>query len=235
MIMDMDGHGLVRKGKDMEPDTKARREKESEDRKKAILEAAWDLFLYNGIAATSMNDIARTCRLAKGTLYLYFSSKDEIAFTLLLRTTENLLAALTAALDPNVSAKRQIERLAIAYYRFFLAQPESFRYMFVVPHEAYSGKVADDIVKRWGDTGKAALGLLDQLLQQGMAKEEFHVADTWSTAIALWSAVTGVIVIPSQKVRRPFLGQVNVEQMVLSTVRLLLKGLKYPSKSPGIK
>jgi len=124
--------------------TTARRQREREGRERAILLAARDLFLHKGISATTMDDVAAACELAKGTLYLYFRSKDEVAFALLLQATEDLLVALRDALEPGLSSVEQLERLAITYYRFFVTQPESFRYMFVVPHESYSGRVRQE-------------------------------------------------------------------------------------------
>jgi AcrR family transcriptional regulator len=203
-----------------------RRRRERKAREQAILGAASKLFLTRGIAAATMDDIARACDLAKGTLYLYFASKEEIAFALLLRSTEDLLAVMRDSLDEPAPPTEQIERLALAYYRFFVAQPASFRYMFVIPHESYSGRVADDLVERWGAAGRAALGLVANLIEEGVAQGSLSVADPWSTAVGLWSAVTGIIVIPSQEVRRPFVGEVNVEQLVVETVRSLLRGMR---------
>jgi AcrR family transcriptional regulator len=173
-----------------------------------------------------MNDIAKACDLAKGTLYLYFKSKEEIAFTLLLHTTEDLLAALSRSLDGGRPVTEQLERLALAYYRFFLAQPASFRYMFVIPHESYSGQVADKLVEQWGAVGRSALRLVAGLLEQGVAEGTLVVADPWATAVGLWSAVTGIIVIPSQEARRPFVGEVDVERLVIEAVRSLLRGMR---------
>ena len=208
------------------PRTLGRRLKEREARERAILRAASRLFLAKGIAAATMDDIAKACNLAKGTLYLYFTSKEEIAFALLLQTTEDLLAALSDSLGGGRPATEQLERLALAYYRFFLAQPASFRYMFVIPHESYSGRVADKLVERWGAAGRTALGLVAGLLEQGVAEGDLVVADPWATAVGLWSAVTGIIVIPSQEVRRPFVGEVNVERLVVEAVRSLLRGMR---------
>ncbi len=173
-----------------------------------------------------MNDVAQGCSLAKGTLYLYFTSKEEIAFTLLLRATEDLLIALQAVLEPGIPASDQLRRLALAYYSFFKTQPESFRFMFVIPHESYAGKISQELVERWGNTGQAALGIVDGLLRQAILEGDIEVHDTRSSAIALWSAVTGVIVIPSQEVRRPFLGKIDVEEMVRTTVDTLLAGMR---------
>ncbi len=204
--------------------TQQRRAREQEQRKNAILQAAWDLFLEAGISGTSMEDIARRCELARGTLYLYFRSKDEMAFELLLKATEDLLVTLSSALDPAQPAVRQIEKLALTYYRFYIAQPEAFRYMFVIPHDSYAGKVSEDVLERWGATGKAALQVIASLLSQAQAEGDLEVEDPWSTAITLWAAVTGVISIPSQKVRRPFLGEVDIEAMLEHLVKMIIAG-----------
>ncbi|MBI4962254.1 MAG: TetR/AcrR family transcriptional regulator [Desulfomonile tiedjei] len=214
------------------PNTQLRRKKEAEARRTSILEAARKSFLLKGIAGTTMNDIARMCNLAKGTLYLYFASKEEVAFALLLRATENLLAALQDALEPRMRAIDQLHNLALAYYRFFEAQPESFRFMFVIPHESYTGKISQDLIDRWGNTGQAALTIVDRLLRQAASEGDIEVDDTRSTATALWSAITGVIVIPSQEVRLPFLGEINVERMVRTTVDLFLAGMR-PTRGSG--
>ena len=213
--------------------TAARRQREREARKEAILKAASDLFVARGIEATTVDDIARACDLAKGTVYRYFTSKDEIAFTLLLEDSETLLAALRAALDPARPAVEQIERVWMAHYRFSVAQPESFRYMFVVPHRSYAGRVAPEILGRWVDIGRTALRMLADLLKQAEAEGDLVVPDPWSAAVAMASALTGVIVIPSEPVRAPFVGKVDVEQLVLSTTRLLLAGMRPATGEKG--
>jgi AcrR family transcriptional regulator len=220
------------KGRMNKPNTQLRRKREAEARRNSILEAARESFLSKGIAGTTMNDIARLCNLAKGTLYLYFASKEEIAFTLLHMATEDLLTAMRSVLEHGVPASDQLRRLALAYYRFFETQPESFRFMFVIPHESYSGKISQDLIDCWGNTGRAALEILDELLRQAVFEGDIEVDDTWSTATALWSALTGVMVIPSQEVRRPFLGDISVEEMVKETVEFLLAGMR-PARVSG--
>jgi AcrR family transcriptional regulator len=50
----------------------------AEFRRSEILAAATKVFASKGFVATRMDDIAKAARLAKGTLYLYFQSKDAI-------------------------------------------------------------------------------------------------------------------------------------------------------------
>src|SRR5258708_20585341 len=48
------------------------------DKRRAILSAAQGLFLRYGVKRTSLDDVARDAGVAKGTLYLYFDSKDTL-------------------------------------------------------------------------------------------------------------------------------------------------------------
>jgi len=57
--------------------------KDPEERKQEIIEAAMVLFEEKGIQKTSMSDIAKKLDVAKGLIYYYFRSKDElIAFVI---------------------------------------------------------------------------------------------------------------------------------------------------------
>jgi len=53
-----------------------RREREKNERRKAILSCARELILSQGVERVSMEDIARNAELSKATVYLYFSGKE---------------------------------------------------------------------------------------------------------------------------------------------------------------
>jgi TetR/AcrR family fatty acid metabolism transcriptional regulator len=50
----------------------------NEDRRNHILDAAFTIFIENGVHSAKMEDIARAAGYGKSTLYEYFDSKDEI-------------------------------------------------------------------------------------------------------------------------------------------------------------
>jgi AcrR family transcriptional regulator len=52
--------------------------KEPEERKKEILDAAEKLFAERGYEAATVNDILDAVKIAKGTFYYYFKSKEEV-------------------------------------------------------------------------------------------------------------------------------------------------------------
>ena len=54
------------------------RQRRKEARPAEILAAALDLFVERGFAATKLDDVAARAGVSKGTLYLYFVSKEEL-------------------------------------------------------------------------------------------------------------------------------------------------------------
>lgn len=56
----------------------AKRERRKEARPGELLEAALDLFVEKGFAATRVEEVAARAGVSKGTLFLYFPSKDEL-------------------------------------------------------------------------------------------------------------------------------------------------------------
>jgi AcrR family transcriptional regulator len=58
--------------------TEPRWERRKESRPAELLEAALDLFAEKGYAATRLDDVAQRAGVSKGTLYLYFDSKENL-------------------------------------------------------------------------------------------------------------------------------------------------------------
>ena len=63
------------------------------DRKRAILDAARTVFSRKGYSATAVDDVAEEARIAKGTLYLYFKSKEALYLAALASDIRAMVAA----------------------------------------------------------------------------------------------------------------------------------------------
>lgn len=59
-------------------DIKPRWERRKDARPKELLAAALDLFVERGFASTRLEDVAKRAGVSKGTLYLYFTNKEEL-------------------------------------------------------------------------------------------------------------------------------------------------------------
>lgn len=67
------------------PQKRARHETQKQERRETILDTAWGLFQTAAYDAVTMDGIARETGLAKGTLFLYFRTKEELFLALTIR------------------------------------------------------------------------------------------------------------------------------------------------------
>jgi AcrR family transcriptional regulator len=79
--------------------TESRRERRPEDRPQELVAAALDLFVEKGFAATRLDDVAARAGVSKGTLYLYFDSKEAL-----------FKAVIESAVIPAVAQGEQVVR-----------------------------------------------------------------------------------------------------------------------------
>jgi TetR/AcrR family transcriptional regulator, transcriptional repressor for nem operon len=80
-------------------------------RRQQVLDAAERVLLSRGLRDTTMADVAETAGLGKGTLYLYFNSKDELLAGLRHRYIEQIEADLLAAVAKSASSTDQLAAL----------------------------------------------------------------------------------------------------------------------------
>ena len=66
-------------------------EGKKQEKRRALLDAAYELFLQRGTAKTSVEDITSRAKVAKGTFYLYFRDKGSVMQALLGRVSYQLL------------------------------------------------------------------------------------------------------------------------------------------------
>ncbi len=85
----------------------------AKERRREILMGAARAFAHGGYDATNMDQIARECGLAKGHIYHYFRSKEEIFTEIRTDAVNRLIERLTAiapaaAKDPELALRRAI-------------------------------------------------------------------------------------------------------------------------------
>ena len=75
-----------------------------QEKRRALLEAAYDLFLERGAAKTSVEDITSRAKVAKGTLSV-FQDKGAVMQALLGRVSYQLLSDACEAVESRQSSK----------------------------------------------------------------------------------------------------------------------------------
>jgi TetR/AcrR family transcriptional regulator, fatty acid metabolism regulator protein len=85
------------------------------DKREAILRAAIFVFAHNGYFNSKVADIAREARVADGTVYLYFKSKEEILHSIFDRSMEEAIAAGRKQLEGISDARERLRRIALLH------------------------------------------------------------------------------------------------------------------------
>ncbi len=93
-------------------------------RKQAIIVVAARLFARNGYAECEMEQVASASKIAKGTLYLYFKSKEELFYACVDHGMQSLQVEVQAAAEQHAEPFARISAAILAYLLFFEEHPE---------------------------------------------------------------------------------------------------------------
>ncbi len=88
-----------------------------------IIREALQLFRDRGYHATSMNDIGEACGLLKGSIYHYFSSKEDLMKAVIVYLHDYYRHnAFRHAMNPELGARQKLSMLASFYQELFFGQ-----------------------------------------------------------------------------------------------------------------
>lgn len=97
----------------------SKREWNKTQHKAAILDAAEKLFLQKGFENTSIDDVAKSAKLTKRTLYQYFLSKEDLFYAVALKGGRQLTYVYERAFDQADTALDKIRQGNNAYLQFY--------------------------------------------------------------------------------------------------------------------
>lgn len=209
------------------PTTSIRRQKEKEDRKEQILAAARTVFFEEGIRRATVDAIAARAEVAKGTVYLYFSTKETILAHLLLEGLDTLGERLMRAFDEATphSGETRLRQLATAYYDYYHDETDYFRLMMAFDRGQFTESVNPELYERILHRGLRSLRWLAEAMQQAIDEGDVAPGDARRQAGMLWAALNGVLVLSSHPLRRELVEQ-EVEMLYAGVLDTMLRGLR---------
>lgn len=149
------------------------------------MNAAQDLFLKNGVGPTTIEQITCGAGVAKGTFYLYFSSKEDVLAGLADRFAEKLLTKIKRA----VAARKEDDwegKLAAWASAGVAGYLDSVRLHDIL---FYGSRPAT----REGMVNNIVIDHLAGLLQQGVEAGAWSMDDPRFTAVFLFSGLHAVV------------------------------------------
>ncbi|MGH9478239.1 MAG: TetR/AcrR family transcriptional regulator [Terriglobales bacterium] len=166
---------------------KTRRQALTEFREAEILEAARKVFGEHGYADATVDLIAAEAGVAKGTIYLYYASKDAIFWAALSSRFRTMLDEMKRDMEAVEGARAKIQ--AGLRVRFeFLRSDEQFVRMYVTEFGHMCRTKDGPMHALYLEAASYLAGVLDAGVRSG----ELRAVNTQAAAVALMDLVKGV-------------------------------------------
>jgi AcrR family transcriptional regulator len=164
-----------------------RKERDREEMRQRIIEAAIQMFLQEGYEKTSIRNIAEKIEYSPATIYLYYKDKDELLYDVQGQAFEKL----TQVFREKVIAKdpiKRLEQIMVNYVRFGKKNPELYDLMFIIRAPMNSMKEKDV----W-ENGNDSFGFLVQCISECIEKKLIRYDDVMIAALSIWSMGHGLV------------------------------------------
>ncbi len=185
----------------------------------AILDAAEDLLARYGYKRMTMEDLAQAVGLSKGALYLRFTSKEEVALSMIDRMNRRLRVRLEHVLDQPHGAEDKVIALLVERVMF---KYDSVKKYFASFDEVYAA-LRPEILKRREEYLIEESKILALAIERGIAVRAFKCEDPYQAASMLVLASNALLpyrLSPSELGKRKEL-QERAEQLAAFLVQAL--------------
>ena len=204
---------------------KDRKEREKLARKKAIIDAAREVFFEHGFQATTMDQIAEVAEVSKGSLYLHFPTKEELYVTILIQGLEMLLQRFQKAVQGVKDWETRIRNIGKAYYDFYREERNYSQILFLLQHGEIAPKVSDQVIQTTFEMGLSCLNILCRAIEAGMAKQEIREQNAMELAVILWGSMNGIILLHEEEEHKKII-PTSLDSMIQRAITLLIDGLR---------
>lgn len=180
-----------------------RKEREKIQRRNVIIDAAERVFFKEGIENASMDQVALEAELSKGTLYLYFKSKEELYKAIVIRGFIALKRKLKEAVIPTETGLQNVKAISKAYIEFSKQHLGYFNAILYYQNDQFDKRNMDSqhsIESLEG--GNAVIAVLINAIKKGIEDKSInpHI-NPIEVAFVLWSQITGLLQVIQRKMR----------------------------------
>ena len=197
-----------------------RKERDREEMRRKIMNAARHLFLEQGFEKTSIRNIADAIEYSPATIYLYYKDKNELLFALHEEAFVKMMAELSVVISVEDPFERLVE-MGRQYIKYALENPELYDLMFIMTAPMETLACRDEV---WED-GMKSFCLLQAVVNQCVAAGYFKVQDTETASLTIWAYMHGLVTIYLKNRMNMFQDERPIER-IQQSFELFMKMLK---------
>ena len=173
---------------------KERKEREKEARREEILNAAEKIFFERGLTVATMDEIAEGAELSKGTLYLYYKSKEDLYLAVALRGMEIMYGLFQEATTTPESPIKHLFNLGEAYFSYFENYRRYYRMLYFLENPQVHSQVSPEMHEVCSTQDRRiwdlVIGVVRRAIDQGLIRSEL---DPLEVGVMLWSNSNGLM------------------------------------------
>lgn len=185
-----------------------RKEREKEEMRRRIVDAARHLYVLNGYEKLSIRAIADEIEYSPATIYLYFKDKNEVMYAI----HQQAFGKMMADFQPIMNIADPFDKLVAMgkrYTQFAVENPELFDVMFIITAPMETLECREDI---WTE-GRMSFNMLVQVVQECINAGVFHPQDAEVAAMMIWSTIHGYTALFIRKRMNMFSDERRAELM----------------------
>ena len=195
-----------------------------------IVSAASTLFMERGIAATSMDDIAKAAGYSKATLYVYFENKEEIVGILVLNSMKKLYDYISSALIQHETTKARYDFICRGLVQYQEEFPFYFKMVLDKINIDFESKEYLPEERETYQIGEEINEKIKNFLLSGMEKGDLrNDLDIMPAIFNFWGMLSGIIQLAANK------EEYIKKSMGLSKIKFLEYGFSLVYRSIAIK
>ena len=187
--------------------------------------AGEQLFNQYGLSKTTMEDIAREAHVAKGTLYKYFPSKEEVFTSVVEHEGNMLISMMMEAVQNEVTPIGKIRALITVKTQKMKKLANFYRVTREDAHRLwpYLGNTRFDFFEQ-------EVTILEDIIREGIRERLFRVNDAKRAARAIVAALKGLEI---EWISRKDADQQLIDiEMILD---IIARGIMVPQREPAAK
>lgn len=165
-------------------DARARKTK----RKEEILKIAANLFANKSYHDVTMDEIVQKAGIAKGTIYLYFKSKEKLYLEILENSYHVIEAILEKEIARNDKTPEKLRKILLLIFDFYLKNINILRIL--TRDETHLIKEHYDFTEHWR---LRRINLYKKILEKGEKEGSFKVVNINLTSLIIFGLVRSVM------------------------------------------
>ena len=202
-----------------------RKQREKEQRKKEIIDAARKVFSNKGFNTATMEEIASEAELSSGTLYLYFKNKEELHTSLSIEILKHLADEIQKVVSQDISVEDKIERFRDVFIDVYEYDSSILINLFHLQSGETLKNLSDEVLQQVKKHSTIAHGAIIDVVRQGIEQGVFIDEHPVALADILWASYAGVVLWVDSK--RLLNDQKDFVKPTLKTAfKIISKGLK---------